>query len=103
LISALHNGVLNRSLELIQRGEQAATKIDFDEASTRALIDQQLRDTGWEADTKSLRYANGTRPAKGRNLAIGRGTPNWFLDLSNLMTTSAMRYCSPVLEVDDEQ
>ena len=34
------------------------------------LIDQQLRDSGWEADTKALRYASGTRPVKGRNLAI---------------------------------
>jgi type I restriction enzyme R subunit len=58
------------SLELIQRGEEAATKIDLDEAATRALIDQQLRDAGWGADTKSLRYASGTRPVKGRNLAI---------------------------------
>jgi type I restriction enzyme R subunit len=57
-------------LELIQRGEEASTKIDLDEAATRALIDQQLLDSGWEADTKTLRYANGTRPVRGRNLAI---------------------------------
>ncbi len=25
---------------------------------------------GWEADTENLRFSNGTRPAKGRNLAI---------------------------------
>jgi type I restriction enzyme, R subunit len=58
------------SLEFIQRGEEASTQLDLDEAATRALIDQQLRDNGWEADTKSLRYASGARPAKGRNLAI---------------------------------
>lgn len=58
------------SLELIQRGEEASTRIDLDEATTRALIDQQLIDSGWEADTKTLRFANGTRPVKGRNLAI---------------------------------
>jgi type I restriction enzyme R subunit len=58
------------SLELVQRGEEAATKIDLDEAATRTLIDQQLRDAGWEADTKSLRHASGARPVKGRNLAI---------------------------------
>src|SRR5207248_5293271 len=33
-------------------------------------IDQQLKDSGWEADTKEMRYASGTRPVKGRNLAI---------------------------------
>ncbi|MDA9544274.1 restriction endonuclease subunit R [Bradyrhizobium sp. CCBAU 45321] len=56
--------------DFIARGEEAASKIDLDEASTRSLIDQQLRDAGWEADTKSLRYGSGSRPAKGRNLAI---------------------------------
>jgi type I restriction enzyme R subunit len=56
--------------ELVERGEEAASKIDLDEAETRALIDQQLRDRGWEADTKSLRHSKGVRPAKGRNVAI---------------------------------
>lgn len=60
----------SESLALIQRGEDASTKIDLDEAATRALIDQQLKDSGWEADTKTLRYASGARPIKGRNLAI---------------------------------
>jgi type I restriction enzyme R subunit len=58
------------SLEFIQRGEEASAKLDLDEADTRALIDQQLKDSGWEADTKSLRHGSGARPAKGRNLAI---------------------------------
>jgi type I restriction enzyme, R subunit len=58
------------SLGLIQRGEEASTKIDLDEAATRALIDQQLSDNGWEADTKALRHGIGARPVKGRNLAI---------------------------------
>ncbi|MGF7153291.1 type I restriction-modification system endonuclease [Novosphingobium gossypii] len=56
--------------QLVKRGEKAAVKIDLDEAETRALIDQQLRDRGWEVDTRDLRYSNGVRPAKGRNLAI---------------------------------
>ncbi|NIE79654.1 type I restriction-modification system endonuclease [Asaia sp. As-1742] len=55
---------------LVEKGEKAAAKIDLDEAETRALIDQQLRDRGWDANTVDLRYSNGTRPAKGRNLAI---------------------------------
>lgn len=57
-------------LKLVERGEKAATKLDLDEAQTRALIDQQLRDNGWQADTKALRYSAGIRPAKGRNMAI---------------------------------
>ncbi|WP_372719358.1 type I restriction-modification system endonuclease [Novipirellula sp.] len=56
--------------ELIEASQQAAQDIDLDEFDTRKLIDQQLRDAGWEADTAELRYANGTRPQKGRNLAI---------------------------------
>ena len=56
--------------ELLERGEAASKQIDLDEAATRALIDQQLRDAGWEADTNLLRYSAGTRPAKGHNLAI---------------------------------
>jgi type I restriction enzyme R subunit len=49
----------------------AADQIDLDESDTRALIDQQLREAGWEADTIALRYSNGSRPVKGRNRAIG--------------------------------
>ncbi|WP_095202894.1 type I restriction-modification system endonuclease [Mesorhizobium carmichaelinearum] len=56
--------------KLVERGEEAATKIELDESQTRALIDQQLRDRGWEADTKALRHSAGVRPAKGRNMAI---------------------------------
>ena len=48
----------------------AANKINLDEADTRVLIDQQLRDAGWEVDTTSLRFASGSRPLKGRNRAI---------------------------------
>ncbi len=40
------------------------------EAETRYLIDEQLRKVGWEADTEQLRYSKGTRPEKGRNMAI---------------------------------
>lgn len=56
--------------ELIELGEKAATKIDLDEDETRTIIDQQLRDAGWEADSPALRYAKGSRPVKGRNRAI---------------------------------
>ena len=40
------------------------------EAETRYMIDEQLRQVGWEADTENLRYSKGTRPAKGHNMAI---------------------------------
>lgn len=50
--------------------EKAAAAITLDEASTRAIIDQQLRDRSWEADSVNIRYTKGTRPAKGRAMAI---------------------------------
>lgn len=55
---------------IIKLAEEAGAEIDLDEAATRSIIDQQLRDSGWEADTAGLRFSKGTRPAKGRNMAI---------------------------------
>jgi type I restriction enzyme, R subunit len=55
---------------LKRKAMQAAAHIQLSEAETRELIDEQLRAAGWEADTAHLRFANGTRPQKGRNLAI---------------------------------
>lgn len=52
-----------------QSGKAASQRIKS-EAETRYLIDEQLRKVGWEADTELLRYSKGTRPAKGRNIAI---------------------------------
>ena len=53
-----------------QQSEKSANNMDATEAETRMIIDAQLRAAGWEADTNSLRYSKGTRPTKGRNLAI---------------------------------
>lgn len=49
---------------------QRAENIYLTEAQTRELVDEQLRRVGWEADTVELRYSNGVRPKRGRNLAI---------------------------------
>jgi type I restriction enzyme R subunit len=54
----------------ISSAAAADEAINLDEAATRTLIDQQLREAGWEADTATIRYALGARPAKGRDLAI---------------------------------
>ncbi|HNC95503.1 MAG TPA: DEAD/DEAH box helicase family protein, partial [Myxococcota bacterium] len=57
--------------EILIRNVQSATRrFELDEQATRALIDAQLREAGWEADSSSIRYARGARPVKGRNLAI---------------------------------
>lgn len=53
-----------------KQAQKAASKRVKSEAETRYMIDEQLRKVGWEADTENLRYSKGTRPAKGRNLAI---------------------------------
>lgn len=55
---------------LAENAREAADLINLDEADTRTLIDQQLRDSGWEADSERVRYAKGARPMKGRNRAI---------------------------------
>ncbi|KAI3349493.1 type I restriction-modification system endonuclease [Clostridium botulinum] len=53
-----------------KQGKKASRKIEYSEAQTRRIIDNQLVSAGWEADTINLRYSRGTRPTKGRNLAI---------------------------------
>ncbi len=53
-----------------QQAQKAASQRVKSEAETRYMIDEQLRKVGWEADTDNLRYSKGTRPAKGRCIAI---------------------------------
>ncbi len=60
-----------KAQELKQRVELLKnSRLDLTEQQTRFIIDQQLRDAGWEADSVALDYRNGTRPEKGRNMAI---------------------------------
>lgn len=56
--------------ERAKHAETVSAMMDWNEAQTRCLIDEQLRKSGWEVDTQSLRYSKGTRPVKGRNLVI---------------------------------
>ena len=57
-------------VQFVTAANTAASAIQLDEADTRKLIDQQLRQAGWEADSLAIKYNKGTRPAKGKNLAI---------------------------------
>lgn len=50
--------------------QSAARQLVLTEELTRILIDQQLVEAGWEADTQRLTYGKGARPAKGKNRAI---------------------------------
>lgn len=66
---------------IVAASQKAADDIDLDEVDTRRLIDQQLRDAGWEADTENLKHHKGTRPQKGRNIAIAEWpTASGFAD-----------------------
>ncbi|MBQ0961636.1 type I restriction-modification system endonuclease [Ideonella sp. 4Y11] len=56
--------------KFVASANQAASLVQLDEAETRRIIDQQLRQAGWEADSQVLRYSQGTRPERGRNIAI---------------------------------
>jgi type I restriction enzyme R subunit len=49
---------------------QATNQFDLSEDLTRILIDQQLIEAGWEADSLDLIYSKGARPEKGKNKAI---------------------------------
>jgi type I restriction enzyme R subunit len=53
-----------------KRGETANASLQLSEKETRVLIDSQLREAGWEADSENLRYSRGTRPQKGKAIAI---------------------------------
>jgi len=54
-----------------KRSEQAAKKLNMSESETRTIIDEQLRQAGWEANTITLNYkTQKTLPQKGKNIAI---------------------------------
>ena len=51
--------------------QQVETSVlDLSESETRVMIDLQLREAGWEADTVNLRYSNNARPEHNKNKAI---------------------------------
>lgn len=55
---------------LAELAARQAGKIELDEATTRVLIDDQLRAAGWIVDSAVLRHANGARPEYGKHMAI---------------------------------
>jgi type I restriction enzyme, R subunit len=57
-------------IKITAAANSAVEAVQLDEADTRKLIDQQLRQVGWETDSALLTYNNGTRPEKNRNRAI---------------------------------
>jgi type I restriction enzyme R subunit len=55
---------------LTQLANKQAEKVELDEATTRILIDDQLRAAGWIVDSVNLRYSAGTRPQAAQAIAI---------------------------------
>ena len=56
--------------QVVQKTQQATSQFDLNEDLTRILIDQQLNDAGWQADSLDLTWSKGARPEKGKNKAI---------------------------------
>jgi type I restriction enzyme R subunit len=53
--------------------ETAASAVVLDEGDTRRLIDAQLREAGWTADSDNIRHSDGSRP----NLADAVAIAEW--------------------------
>lgn len=59
-----------------RKSEQNANLMTLSEKQIRFFIDEQLRKAGWEADTQAIRHSKGSRPVKGRNMAIAEWPTN---------------------------
>lgn len=89
-----------KALEKVRRNTSKATaKFSPNEEITRIIIDKQLNEAGWEADTQSLKYSTGERPEKGKNKAIaewptiGKQRADYilFVGLTPIATVEAKR------------
>lgn len=84
-----------RLAQVLERARNAAKHMQMDEATTRTLIDQQLREVGWEADSSRLRYSEGVEPQEGRNMAIAEWPcEHGYADYALFVGT----YCVGVIE-----
>ena len=70
LQSPAHQANSEEITQFAQRANTAAKAVLLDEAATRQIIDLQLRDAGWEANTTELTHAKGACPQRGKNKAI---------------------------------
>jgi type I restriction enzyme R subunit len=68
--------VSKQKQKVASQTKAASHNVVLSEELTRILIDQQLQEAGWEADTQDLTYNNGTRPEKGANRAIAEWPTN---------------------------
>lgn len=84
--------------QVTKKTQVASQHVVLDEELTRILIDQQLVEAGWEADSEELAYKKGARPEKGKNKAIAewptqRGPADYvlFAGLTPLAVVEAKR------------
>ncbi len=107
-LTTIQFSTASKSSKLIQQTVSAANdaeqQIDLDENETRRLlIDTKLREAGWEVDSDNLTYSKGTRPEKGKNLAIaeyptqnGRADYALFIGLEVVGVVEAKRHSKDV-------
>jgi len=95
--------------ELIGRAKQASENHELDEADTRRLIDEQLRQAGWKADSQERRYSKGSRPQKGVDQAIAEwptanGPADYvlFLGLTPVAVVEAKKWGTDVSSAIDQ-
>ncbi|XKH59578.1 type I restriction-modification system endonuclease [Halomonas sediminis] len=62
--------------EVAQKTKAASQQIILSEELTRILIDQQLVEAGWDADSQEITYQKGARPEKGTYRAIAEWPTN---------------------------
>lgn len=81
----------------------ASQAIVLDESETRAIIDAQLTEAGWQADTENQSYGKGARPEAGKCKAIAEwptasGPADYVLfhGLSPLAIAEAKKYGSDI-------
>jgi len=106
-LAQLQTSALSKTAQSLQQtiaqAQQAESNVALDERETRRLIDAQLRSAGWEVDSEVLTYRNGTRPCKGKNLAIaewptrdGRADYALFVGLQVVAVVEAKRQSTDV-------
>lgn len=97
------NAIEHRQI-LSSKGEKAARKIELSEAETREIIDEQLRNAGWEADSININYkTRKSLPEIGKNKAIAEWPCNglWadyalFMGTQLVGIVEAKKYASDI-------
>lgn len=76
-LTAQGEQTVNQQRQQVARQTKAATDtLVLNEELTRILIDQQLQEAGWEADSQDITFQKGARPEKGTYRAIAEWPTN---------------------------